>query len=984
MNISSLNFNMAVKPKTLQPKEEKPKLIQPSVQEKQTNTISASAPSVIQAIKAQSISAPPAFKEIETFEVPYLNAKGKLYMLNNGQKVVVIPKEGPTAVKTYVKVGSFNEPDKIRGISHYIEHNLFNGSKDLAPGEFVKKVSEMGSSYNASTNFCMTDYYIESPLHGDNDFNSIISMHADMLQNPLFTEQMLTKEKGPVCSEVQMYQDSPYNTAQNTMLKKLFNIKSESPDLIAGTVNSVSNLTRKDVLDYYNKWYTPDNMTTVIVGDVDPNTAIKTAAKCFGDKSSKSIKSMDDYLNKFTKHYEALDTKIDKPIRTDLFSPLVNSTTVGLGFIGPKNNDVKESLKAEALATALTGYDNARLTLMLKAYSTEAASSISTISPNFNDPQVFQLDTLFRSGEEKEGIKSVYEVLEGIKNIPVDNIELQIIKNKLKDNLNVSGEFAMAISDHIGDAMVNRGDLKSYTEKAQMIDKLTAADIQDAAKTYLNLNKVSLVLLHPETDRAKVEQEAKDSTTQQQPINNVSIQQPKATNAAKQVSFAGTKNIVKSENISEFRLNTNAHIAVNDSPSSTRTSINYLIQSESIPNYKPGVPDILTEIFNNGSSHYKKELISDLLDMNNIKVAGSAGSNSIIFGLDCPNENIALGLEAMKEILFSPNLDQKIFDDIKAGLKLKFTSQQKDPMTRAVEAMYGNHPFGNSSRKILENIDSITLDDVKKFYNDITNNAQTRIVATAPFSKTPELKDKLFNGLQNGFPVSKPYHYDNNIKVPDFNSSKVVTVADDRQQAHVVQLFRIKESGNIKDRAALHLMNTILGETSQSRLFMDLREKQLLAYMVKSKYITDGKIGEIALEIKTTTDDPKANNGKPQYDNLEKSLNGFKHHIQKMQNELATDEELKSAKLALKSKIIFGCESSAGKTDLIQGGFNTPYGTQYLSELLKSIDNITAKDIQNAARLYLNQPSVVSVVASKNTLNNEQNYLKTLGDLTNY
>jgi predicted Zn-dependent peptidase len=179
-------------------------------------------------------------------------------------------------------------------------------------------------------------------------------------------------------------------------------------------------------------------------------------------------------------------------------------------------------------------------------------------------------------------------------------------------------------------------------------------------------------------------------------------------------------------------------------------------------------------------------------------------------------------------------------------------------------------------------------------------------------------------------------------------------------------------------------MNTILGETSQSKLFMNLREKQLLAYMVKSRYTTDGKNGEIALEIKTTTDDPKTNNGKPQYDNIQKSLDGFKNNIIDIQTNLVSEEELKAAKLNLKTKVIFGCESSAGKTDIIQGGFNTPYGTQYLPELIKAIDNINQNDIRNAALLYLNKPSVVSIVASKNTIDNQQNYLKTLGEITNY
>lgn len=66
-----------------------------------------------------------------------LNAK--LYKLANGQKVIIVPKDGTTVVKTYVNTGSLNEPDKVRGISHYIEHNLFNGSESLGDKVFLMK-----------------------------------------------------------------------------------------------------------------------------------------------------------------------------------------------------------------------------------------------------------------------------------------------------------------------------------------------------------------------------------------------------------------------------------------------------------------------------------------------------------------------------------------------------------------------------------------------------------------------------------------------------------------------------------------------------------------------------------------------------------------------------------------------------------------------------------------------------------------------------
>ena len=88
------------------------------------------------------------------------NLTAKVYKLANGQNVIIAPKDGQTFVKTYVNTGSFNEPDNLRGISHYIEHNLFNGSEDLGDKVFFDEVNKIGASTNASTSFGVTDYFI--------------------------------------------------------------------------------------------------------------------------------------------------------------------------------------------------------------------------------------------------------------------------------------------------------------------------------------------------------------------------------------------------------------------------------------------------------------------------------------------------------------------------------------------------------------------------------------------------------------------------------------------------------------------------------------------------------------------------------------------------------------------------------------------------------------------------------------------------------
>ena len=180
------------------------------------NTINQKEVVSIEAAKAIKANNTPQVKDytfIKNINIPALNLNANLYQLKNGQKCIIAKKDGPCILKTYFKVGSMNEPDNIRGISHFIEHNLFNGSKNLKSTEFVSNVNGMGGKYNASTGMISTDYFIHSPLHSPNDLEKFIKMHADMLTNPTFSNEMLEKEKGPVISEIQMLADNPSNLA---------------------------------------------------------------------------------------------------------------------------------------------------------------------------------------------------------------------------------------------------------------------------------------------------------------------------------------------------------------------------------------------------------------------------------------------------------------------------------------------------------------------------------------------------------------------------------------------------------------------------------------------------------------------------------------------------------------------------------------------------------------------------------------------------
>jgi zinc protease len=902
-------------------------------------------------MKSQMMPASTGYKEIQTFDVPFLD-KGKLYKLDNGQNVVIIPKKGPTTIKTFVKVGSFNEA-KNRGISHYIEHNLFNGSSQLTPNEFVEKVVNMGGQYNASTNTVATDYFIKSPMHKDDDFEKFMGMHADMIQNPTFTQPTLEKERGPVISEIQMYEDDPSDKSYNLMLKNLFGIKADYQGLIAGSSKNIANVTRQDVVDYYNEWYKPDNMTTVIVGEVNPDEVIKTTSKLFNKKKAPSINSAQHY-------YEPL-IHTQSPVRSDIKSPhVIDAVNVTMGFAGPQNNDIKDSAATMALCTALTGFENARLTQTLKKFDTTGGAGVDIINPRPTDPQIITFGTTFIPGKEEEGLKAVYSTMQTMATQPISAQEMDIVKNKLKDTFAQLSENSMNVANMVAEAMHGHGDLNAYTNILNEVDNLTPQDIQRAAQKYLDLNKVSIVMVHPENKH------------EYQSAQKIGFG---ASKQASKLGFSSNNDRFKLQNIKEYDLPNNLHISINDDPQSIRTSANLAAIVDNPPTLKPGVVEVLNFMLNKGTKNLPEEQLNNIIDSNNLGISANASYTGISLTSDCSKEKLPMALGIMKEIFYNADLSPEKFEKAKEELKVSLSSEQKDPTDKALEALYPDNQIGITSKKVLDNLNNVTLQDVQALHSHIVNNSQGRMVIDGPISKTPNLGQQIFAQLQSNISFAQPYHPTTALNSKPLEQTQVITETETRNQADIVQMFKIKSSKNIKDEAALTVLNQILGGNSNSRLFTDLRESQKLAYKVKSIYANNGDYGYMKLLIKTTTEDDLKG---PTHENIQKSLDGFKKHTNSLITTPVDEKELETAKVQAKTKLIEPIETSIGRTAAISTGQNSLYGATYHNDLLDTIDSLTPKDIQNAAKLYLSKPSVVSLIASPSTIKDMQPYLDSL------
>ena len=793
-----------------------------------------------------AVKTPMPYTKTGEMNFPY-DTKAYCYKLANGQKVIIVPQEGETVLRTYVNSGSMNEPDNLRGISHYIEHNLFNGSEGLEEGEFFKAVDKMGASTNASTGFAETNYYISSNLLNDADLENKIRLHASMLETPIFAIDKLEKEKGIVNSEINMILSKPENLAINKTLKNLYGIKSTSTDLIGGTTDNITNLTREDVVNYYNNNYFPANMVTVITGDVKPDETIQLISKYFTSKR---------HPNK-ARHFEPL-IPTDKTVREDIISNKATGTTIVVGFNGPKSNDTREKIYISALSRLLSMSPTSRIDKNIKKYNAGSWIEKEKISTNPKDGTVVMLISECVDENSEDILKTIFTEIANIANNPPTDDEMQIIKKKMLYSYSNTFEKSFATNNLIGTSILeNNEDYINSFE--QIVKSMTAEDLVNTAKKYLDINKASVTVVHPDTVSAET-------------IKN---NYKKVAN----VSFTGAKKeAINLSEVKEYNMANNYKVVTSNSKTDNVTAI-FQMYTDSYYPAKPSVSIILDGLLSEGSAFRNEEELETDLAKNGISVSIGANADNLSGAFICQKEDLDKAMKSFKEVLENPRFTQESFEQVKERIKDNILTSEKSAFDKLDKEIYKGLPHGISKEDILEDLETVTLDDVKAFYSYLIQNGKAQLGISAPFEKDKSLSNVVFSNTASLRPV-KPFEHVTKTIFNPVEETKVLTDVDNKNQAEIIEAFKYKINDNLKDNVTINLMNIILGGNPSSRLFSDLRENQKLAYHVRSNFENNEDTGVFVLKIETTTEN--SDTGEISFDNVQKSINGFNKHIAKI------------------------------------------------------------------------------------------------------
>ncbi len=878
------------------------------------------------------------------------------YKLANGQRVMIAPMKTPkTYVNTYVNTGAMNEKDDERGISHFNEHMAFNGTLGtdgyikLGIGDVFRKVAEMGGCTNASTGMAETNYTIGIPQFDKNDLETAIAMQASMMNNLEMANNMVEKEHGPVCSEINMYSDFMAGKANNIATKNLYNIQSSSEDLVAGRVDNIQNIDKKKVMDYYKNNYYPANMTTVITGDVNPDEAINLIAKHFRGENKPNP----------DRRFEKL-TPITKPVRRDILSDKAIQTDATIAFNGPANNNQREQVALDLAMTAMFVKSNSRIATPLKEINAEITPGVNKVSTVPTDGICITFDINTTENNSEKALKTVFNELQNFK-LKDDN-ELQQLKDALKSKHQDIYEDPDRLNYVIGSSSFNFS-ISDTANEDKIIDSITKEDVENAVRKYFDTSKASIAVVHPA------------SATTESLRNNYN--NANNTNIAFKGNIKQNNEIlpIDTKNINHIVLSNNYDIALNNTPNNTNAKAEICYKPQKLINIKPGVDILLNRMLKDKTMYKDADAFGDYLDKNNLSQSIKVEQDGTIkISGKMPSKNIQQFINITQEQLMCPGFDEATLKKQKEITKELFAHAEPNPRDGLLKTMYPDSNFGYTPEEILQNIDSITVDDVKNLYNDIMTNSSATVAVSAPmgnktvtdavlssFAKMPAVKQN----IPQVYDLHKP-----------INKSKVITKEAPHSQAYITQAYSFKDNGNLKDFVTFKLMNGILSNGDETGLFNNLREKEKLAYSVWSDYERDGNNGYISCIIMTTTDNPDT--GEHTYDNVQKSINGFTRQINKMKNGEFTNKELEVAKKEFKDQLKTHTYGQANSNQAISDGMNNPYGIDFINDQYNIIDSITKEDIQKAANYIFNNKPIYSLVASKDTLNANKEFLNGL------
>ena len=432
---------------------------------------------------------------------PFLNKDIEIYEQDNGHKIVLAHKEGEMVnVSSWVKTGSINENDTNNGISHFLEHLMFKGTHKHKAGEFDRILEAKGAIVNAATWKDYTFFYVTLPKGENNEsFYKAIELHGDMMVDPVIPDYEMgatfnindkkvtdKRERHVVIEEIRMRKDQPWTKVYNATNKAMYTSHPYKRDVI-GTPEIISQISQEEIMNYYRTYYSPENVTTIIVGEFDSEDILKRTLESFnwGERPRPPIR----------------DILPDRPVKETVYienKANVNSSFMMFGFLGTPAKDLKNLIALEMLAIILGEGASSRLyNNLIENQKEHIFNMIDAENYSFRDGCNFFIQANFNPEYKEKAIELVKNELLKIQN-NITEREINKAKKKLKSRFACEAETVSDIGEAIGYYMTVCDELELAETYLPICESMTVDYLQEVAKKILDINHAVISVLSPQ------------------------------------------------------------------------------------------------------------------------------------------------------------------------------------------------------------------------------------------------------------------------------------------------------------------------------------------------------------------------------------------------------------------------------------------------------------------------------------------------------
>lgn len=387
------------------------------------------------------------------------------HKLSNGLSIVaeVNSQAYSTSVGFFVETGSRDETSPEAGLSHFLEHMVFKGTPTRSADDVNREFDEMGAHYNAFTSEESTVYYAAVLPEYQRQATELL---ADILR-PSLRESDFDMEKQVIVEEIHMYEDQPPFCADEKC-KAVFFGKHPLGNSVLGTVESVTNLSVDAMRSYFERRYSPDNISVVATGNIDFDDLIATAEQCCGQWSpSKSRRKIEP-----AKGHSEIDC-----IHKD---GAVQEYLIQLA-LGPGAED-EDRFAAKLLATVLGDDSGSRLYWEL--IDTGLADHASVGHYDYQGTGLFMVYLSCAPEQAADNLKRVEDIFADVESNGISDSELQQAKQKLQSRVVLSGEKPRGRLFSVGGNWTQRREYRSVRDDLDAVAAVNVNNLRDVLTKY--------------------------------------------------------------------------------------------------------------------------------------------------------------------------------------------------------------------------------------------------------------------------------------------------------------------------------------------------------------------------------------------------------------------------------------------------------------------------------------------------------------------